>query len=283
MNIQIGSSADPNSELGSESLYSAASYAKLSNLLGEAACQQLGFFAVPDDFTLSVVIPVYNERATIETLIERVRSVPIRKEIILVDDGSTDGTREVLLQLDGHCDPHNRIAVHLHDKNRGKGAALRTGFLRTRGDVVLVQDADLEYSPSEYPRLLLPILRGEADVVFGSRFLGDQPHRILYFWHYVGNKFITTLSNCFTNLNFTDIETCYKVFRGDIIREIAPNLQQERFGIEPELTSRIARGGWRIYEVSISYHGRTYAQGKKIRWVDGLQAIWVILRYGFVK
>lgn len=283
MNVSPESISDSNCEPGLDSLYSAASYAKLRNLLGDAACLQLGFFAIPDDFTLSVVIPVYNERETLETLIERVKAVPIQKEIILVDDGSTDGTQEKLHRLNGYRDSHNRIAVHFHEKNRGKGAALRTGFLQTTGDVVLVQDADLEYSPNEYPRLLLPILRDEADVVFGSRFLGDQPHRVLYFWHYVGNKVITMLSNCFTNLNFTDIETCYKVFRGNIIREIAPQLQQERFGIEPELTSRMSRGGWRVFEVSISYHGRTYAQGKKIGWRDGIQAIWCIVRYGLGK
>jgi glycosyltransferase involved in cell wall biosynthesis len=250
--------------------------------LGDAACRQLGFYALPDGFRLTVVIPVYNEEATLRTLVEAVRAVPVRKELILVDDCSRDRSAEILAEIEaaGRDDPDNLVRVLRHERNRGKGAALRTGFAHATGDMVIVQDADLEYDPQEIPRLLQPIVEGQADVVFGSRFLGDQPHRVLYYWHYLGNRFLTTLSNCFTNLNLTDMETCYKVFRRDVIAEIAPKLQQERFGIEPEITARVARGGRRVFEMSISYSGRTYAQGKKIGWRDGVKAIWCIVRYG---
>jgi glycosyltransferase involved in cell wall biosynthesis len=262
--------------------YSTPWFENLRSILGEAACRRLGIYAIPDDFLLSVVIPVYNEVRTLLPLLERVREVPVRKEIVLVDDCSTDGTRDLLktLEADAARDPRNSLSIHYHQRNRGKGAAVRTGFEKATGDVMIIQDADLEYDPGEIPRLLQPIVAGEADVVFGSRFLGDHPHRVLYFWHYVGNRVLTTLSNCFTNLNLTDMETCYKLFSRDVIENITPRLQQDRFGIEPELTARVARRRYRIFEMSISYHGRTYEQGKKIGLKDGFQALWCIVRYG---
>jgi glycosyltransferase involved in cell wall biosynthesis len=262
--------------------YSAEWYEGLRETLGEAACRQLGFYVIPADMLLSVVIPIYNERSTLTNIIDRVKAVPIRKELILVDDCSTDGTRDLLgeLEQDANSDPANTIRVVYHEVNRGKGAAVRTGFAESSGDVVIIQDADEEYDPAEYGRLLQPIVEDKADVVYGSRFLGDQPHRVLYFWHYLGNKFLTTLSNCFTNLNLTDMETCYKVFKRQVITEIGPHLKQERFGIEPEITARVARRNFRVYEMSISYSGRTYEQGKKIGWKDGFKALWCILRYG---
>ena len=262
--------------------YSEEWYLGLRDLLGEAGCRQLGFYALPNDFLLSVVIPVYNERKTLPDLLDRVREVPIRKEIILVDDYSQDGTRDLLqdYQQRDFDDPMNAIVVDFHDVNQGKGAAVRTGFSKASGDVVIIQDADLEYNPSEIPRLLQPIVEGRADVVYGSRFLGDQPHRVLYFWHYLGNKFLTTLSNCFTNLNLTDMETCYKLFSREVIQEMRPKLTQKRFGIEPEMTARIARMRCRIFEMAISYNGRTYDQGKKIGVRDGFKALYCIVRYG---
>lgn len=247
----------------------------LATLLGPAVCRRLGIFRLPDRFTLSVVIPVYNEVCTIEQVVRRVRDCGIRTQIILVDDGSTDGTRELLERYRQDAD----ILLVFHDRNRGKGAALRSGFLRAIGDVVVVQDADLEYDPSEFAKLLQPIIENQADVVFGSRFTGDS-HRVLYFWHSAGNRFITLLSNIFTNLNLSDIETCYKMFRREVIQQIAPTLRENRFGIEPELTAKVARlPGVRIYERPITYSGRTYAQGKKIGWRDGFRALWCILKY----
>ena len=244
-------------------------------LLGTAFCRGLGIYRLPANFLLSVVMPVFNENRTIEEIIRRVRHCGVPAEIILVDDGSTDGSRAVLEQFRNDRD----ITLILHDTNQGKGAALKSGFARARGDVVLVQDADLEYDPSEYLRLIQPIVEGAADVVFGSRFKGDN-QRVLYFWHSAGNKFLTFVSNVFTNLNLSDIETCYKVFRREIIQQIAPTLQEKRFGIEPELTAKVARiPGIRIYERPISYSGRTYAQGKKIGWRDGFRALWCILKY----
>ncbi len=258
---------------------------QLEIVLGKAACEQMGFYAIPETLLLSVVVPIYNECETLHLILEKIQEVPINKEIILVDDCSKDGTRDLLeemekAQAEGERDPRNCFVFAYHEKNQGKGAALRTGFLRASGDVIIIQDADMEYNPHEYPRLLKPIVEGKADVVYGSRFLGDQPHRVLYYWHYLGNNFLTQLSNCFTNLNLTDMETCYKVFRKEVLQEIAPKLQQNRFGFEPEITARIARRNHRIYEMSISYSGRTYDQGKKIGWKDGIQALYCIIRYG---
>ena len=265
--------------------YSQEWYESLKDRLGEAACRQLGIYAIPADFVLSVVIPVFNERKTLPQLLDRVREVPIQKEIILVDDCSTDGTRELLQEYAERDwnDDHNRISVYFHDVNRGKGGGLQTGFSKATGDVVIIQDADLEYDPAEIPRLLQPIIEGRADVVYGSRFLGDQPHRVLYFWHYLGNKFLTMLSNAFTNLNLTDMETCYKLFTKEVNSNLWPTLQQDRFGIEPEMTSKFARMQCRIFEMSCSYNGRTYEQGKKIGVRDGFKALYCIIRYGLFK
>ncbi|MDX9972803.1 MAG: glycosyltransferase family 2 protein [FCB group bacterium] len=227
---------------------------------------------------VSVVIPVYNEKKTIHEIIERVKSVELDKEIILVDDYSTDGTREILKEL-AHGNGHvGDVRYYFHERNRGKGAALRTGFEHATGDVIIVQDADLEYDPREYPVLLAPIVDGRADVVYGSRFLGG-PHRVLFFWHYLGNKFLTLLSNVLTNLNLTDMETCYKVFRREILDGLS--LKSDRFGFEPEFTAKVAKGRFRIYEVPISYSGRNYAEGKKITWKDGISALYTIVRYRF--
>ncbi len=263
--------------------YTQSWYEAFHKILGDGVCRQLGIYAIPDDFVLSVVIPVYNEHATLRELVERVRGVPLRKQIILIDDGSTDGTREVLRDLEAEPkeDSLNSIRVVFHERNQGKGAALRTGFQHATGQFVIIQDADTEYDPAEYPRLMQPLIAGKADVVYGSRFLGDYSHRVLYYWHYLGNRFLTTLSNCFTNLNLTDMETCYKVFRIEVIRDILPTLKQNRFGFEPEITAKIARRHLRIYEQSISYSGRTYDQGKKIGWRDGFKALWCIVRYAF--
>ncbi len=224
---------------------------------------------------LSVVIPVYNEKATILEILRRIRAVDLPKEIIVVDDCSTDGTREILRDLH----PADDLALVLQPHNMGKGAALRAGFEKVRGDIVVVQDADLEYDPSEYGILIQPILAGKADVVYGSRFLSG-PHRVLLFWHSVGNRILTTLSNMLTDLNLTDMETCYKVFRADILKKI--RLRENRFGFEPEFTAKIARARFRIYEVPISYSGRDYTEGKKIGWKDGVAAIFFILKYRFV-
>lgn len=257
-------------------------YALQKSTLGESTCQQLGFYVIPPELRLSVVIPVYNEEKTLRLLVDRVREVPIRKELILIDDCSKDRSQEILkaLEVEGGNDDFNRIRVFFHDVNKGKGAALKTGFSHVDGDIVIIQDADLEYNPSEYPRLLQPIVEGKADVVFGSRFLGFRAHRVLYFWHYLGNRFLTTLSNCFTNLNLSDMETCYKVFRRSVIDDITPKLVQNRFGFEPEITARIARRRLRVFETSVSYAGRTYAEGKKIGWRDGFKALWCIIRFG---
>nr|HID59569.1 glycosyltransferase family 2 protein [Desulfobacterales bacterium] len=222
---------------------------------------------------LSIVIPVYNERATISEILKRVCATPYEKEIIVVDDGSTDGSREWLRTVKG-----KDIKVIFHENNMGKGAALRTGFGHVTGDIVIVQDADLEYNPEEYGSLISPIIDGRADVVYGSRFLGG-PHRVLFFWHYIGNKFLTLISNIFTNLNLTDMETCYKVFRASLLKRIS--IKSNRFGFEPEITAKFAKLGCRIYETPISYSGRDYKEGKKITWKDGLAALFYIIRFRF--
>jgi len=250
-------------------------FAVLHTLLGEGACRQIGIYPIPDGFKLSVVIPVYNELQWIREIVRRVQAVPIPKELILIDDCSTDGTRAILKEMESVAN----IRVIYHEKNQGKGAALRTGFQHATGNVVIVQDADLEYDPAEYPRLLQPIIENKADVVFGSRFIGDN-HRVLYFWHYVANKSLTMLSNFFTNLNLTDMETCYKVFRREVLQGIT--LKSDRFGFEPEITAKIARKkkpAWRIYEIPISYSGRTYEEGKKIGMKDAFNALYCIVRY----
>ena len=222
---------------------------------------------------LSVIIPCYNEAATILDLIRRVETRPVSiKEIIIVDDGSQDGTIEVLKSVRNPL-----VRVFFHDKNQGKGAALRTGFAAAEGDICIVQDADLEYDPEEFPVVIQPIIDGKADVVFGSRFQGGRPHRVVYYWHSVGNKFLTTLSNMLTNINLTDMETCYKAFRREVIQSIS--IRENRFGFEPEITAKVSRKNLRIYEVGISYYGRTYAEGKKIGWRDGVRAIYCILKY----
>ena len=244
----------------------------LRKLLGEGPCRQLGIYPIPEGFKLSVVIPVYNEERWITEVVRRVQAVPIPKEIVIVEDCSTDTTREVLKTL---TDDNVRIVYQPH--NQGKGAALRDGFALAGGDIILVQDADLEYDPREYPRLLQPILDDVADVVYGSRFLGG-PHRVLYYWHYLANMGLTQLSNAISNINLTDMETCYKVFRAPIIKGMI--LESDRFGFEPEVTIKVARQGCRIYEVPISYYGRTYEEGKKIGWKDGVQALTTILRFG---
>ncbi len=228
--------------------------------------------------TLSVVIPCFNEVGTIEAIVEAVRANPIEQtELIVVDDGSTDGTVDVLrTKLEGRVD---RLVCH--DRNRGKGAALRSGFAVATGQIVLIQDADLEYDPRDYPRLLEPILDGRADVVFGSRFAGGEPHRVLYFWHYVLNRLLTTFSNMCTNLNLTDMETCYKAFRRELLTSF--ELEESGFGFEPEFTAKVARLGCRIYEVGVSYSGRTYHEGKKVGWRDGLWASWCIVKYNLLR
>jgi len=225
-----------------------------------------------DRVVLTVVIPVYNEVKTVESLLRRVREVPLRLEVIVVDDGSTDGTRDLLPRLEGGL--IDRLVMH--ERNAGKGAALRTGFAHATGDVVVVQDADLEYDPRELPMLLRPILAGKADAVYGSRFLGG-PHRVLFFWHSVGNRVLTLLSNMFTDVNLTDMETCYKMVRRELLQSLP--LTADRFGIEPELTARLAQAEARIYELPISYDGRSYAEGKKIGWKDGVSALWCIFKY----
>jgi glycosyltransferase involved in cell wall biosynthesis len=223
---------------------------------------------------LSVVMPVYNERATLREIVGRVLAVPIEIELLCVDDGSSDGSREILAELE---QKHAPVRALMQPRNMGKGAALRRGIQEATGDYVIIQDADLEYDPSEYPHLLEPLIQGRADVVFGSRFLGGAPHRVLYFWHSVGNWILTLLSNCLTNINLSDMETCYKAFRREVIQAIP--LEENRFGFEPEITVKVARRKLRIYEVGISYSGRTYEEGKKIGWKDGVRALYCLVKY----
>jgi glycosyltransferase involved in cell wall biosynthesis len=224
---------------------------------------------------ISVVMPVYNERATLRDVVQRVLAVPLDVELLCVDDGSADGSREILAELQIQ---YPQIRVFLQPRNMGKGAALREGIKQAAGDFVVIQDADLEYDPSEYSILLQPLIEGKADVVYGSRFMGGRPHRVLYFWHRVGNSLLTLVSNAVTNLNLSDMETCYKAFRREVIQSI--HLEEDRFGFEPEVTIKIARRHLRVYEVGISYSGRTYAEGKKIGWKDGVRAIWCLTKYG---
>lgn len=229
---------------------------------------------------LSIVMPCYNEIGTINAVLEKILNVPLEmeREVVIVDDCSTDGTREYLQTIK---DSDKRINIIFHDKNQGKGAALRTAFKAVSGDIIIIQDADLEYDPNEYQKLLKPIVDGVADVVYGSRFVGGESHRVVFFWHSIGNKFLTLLSNIFTNLNLTDMEVCYKMFRREILDKI--ELNENRFGFEPEFTAKISKIECRIYEVGVSYYGRTYAEGKKINWKDGMRAIYVILKYAFFK
>jgi glycosyltransferase involved in cell wall biosynthesis len=260
---------------GLPALTSAQRVEVLRKLLGDAACRQLDIYPIPEGFLLSVVIPVYNEERWITEVVARVQAVEIPKEIIIIDDCSKDRTREILKTI-----KDDNVRIFYQEVNQGKGAALRRGFQEARGDVVLVQDADLEYDPSEYPRLLQPIIAGKADVVYGSRFIGER-HRVLYFWHSVANWGLTFLSNMFTNLNLTDMETCYKVFRREVLAEM--QLKSNRFGFEPEVTARVAkrRPAWRVYEVPISYSGRTYEEGKKIGLKDAFNALYCIVRYRY--
>jgi glycosyltransferase involved in cell wall biosynthesis len=262
-------------------------YTALTRLLGEPTCRTLGLYRLPDDLVVSVVIPVYNEMKTIDEIVRQVRAVPIpNKQIILVDDCSKDGTRDKLREWQTS---QPDLTIRFHDVNQGKGAALRTGFGHATGRIVIVQDADLEYDPMEYPKLIQPIIEGKADVVYGSRFSGET-HRVLHFWHSMGNKFLTLLSNMFTDLNLTDMEVCYKVFRREVIQGIT--LKSDRFGFEPEVTAKVARfrvpplegrpaRKCRIFEIPISYNGRDYKEGKKIGWKDGVQALYCIVRYAF--
>jgi glycosyltransferase involved in cell wall biosynthesis len=227
---------------------------------------------------VSIVVPCFNELGTIEMIIHKIleADLPIQREIIIVDDFSTDGTRDCLRKFVSD----STFKVVFHEVNKGKGAALRTGFDYATGDIILIQDADLEYDPREIPKLIKPILEGKAEIVYGSRFIGGESHRVLYFWHSIGNKFLTMLSNMFTNLNLTDMEVCYKAFRREILQKI--KLEEDRFGFEPEFTAKVSRLGYPIYEVGISYYGRTYKEGKKINWKDGFRAIYVILKYGLI-
>ncbi|MHC4403812.1 MAG: glycosyltransferase family 2 protein [Planctomycetota bacterium] len=248
---------------------------QLRHWLGPELSRRLGVCPLPAGLKVSVVVPVFNECNTVEEIVRRVKAVSMAKEIILVDDGSNDGTRDIVSKMEDAPD----VRVVCHERNRGKGAALKTGFGHVTGDIVIVQDADLEYDPVHYPQLIQPIVEGVADVVYGSRFLPAGPHRVLYYWHSVANRWLTKLSNMFTDLNLTDVETCYKVFRREVIDAIGPKLKEKRFGIEMELTAKVARRKYRIYELGISYFGRTYSEGKKIGLRDAFRALWCILRY----
>ncbi len=251
---------------------------EIEALIGPTAARSIGLYRIPKDFVLTVVVPVYNEEKTVEEVFRRVKAVPLRTELVVVDDASQDGSWNLLEQLKDEFD----LQLFRHEQNQGKGADLRTGFMHATGDAVIVQDADLEYNPRDYMRLLQPIVEGEADVVYGSRFTGER-HRVLYFWHSLGNRLLTLMSNAFTNLNLTDMETGYKLFRREVIQEIAPRMTENRFGIEPEMTARVAAmPRIRVFEMPISYSGRTYEEGKKIGWKDGVSAIRCILKYSRV-
>jgi len=255
--------------------FSAETIHRVCELIGDDVARHLGIYELPDDLLISVVMPVFNEEATVREIVRRVQATGLPIEIILVDDCSTDGTPEILRELD----EQDGIRVFWHERNKGKGGAVSTGFKHVRGDIVIIQDADLEYDPAEYVLLIQPIVEGVADVVYGSRFLTTGPQRVLYYWHSVGNRFLTFLSNIFTDLNLTDMETCYKVFRREVIDDIGPTLRQPRFGFDPEITAKAARRKYRFYERGISYFGRTYAEGKKIGWRDAITVFWCILRY----
>ncbi len=248
---------------------------RIIRLLGEPIARSLGVYTIPEDLVLSVVIPVYNEVHTLHLLVDQVRAVPLRKQIILVDDFSRDGTREMLREWQRE---QPDLSILFHDRNRGKGAALRTGFAHAEGDIVLIQDADLEYDPRDYPTLLRPILEGRAKVVYGSRFLGE--HKAMYFWHSLGNKALTLLTNILFDTTLTDMETCYKVFTADVARSF--RLRSERWGIDPEISAKILKRGHRIYEVPIAYNGREFWEGKKISWRDGFVVLATLVRYRFV-
>ena len=259
--------------------YSAEWYAAVRAILGDGGCKQLGYYEIRADFLLSVVVPIYNEEANIRRVVDRVRAVPIRKEIVLVDDHSSDDSVAVITQLlaDMKDDPQNQVRAIFHERNRGKGAALRTGFDDTSGDIIIVQDADLEYYPEEYFLMAEPILDGRADVVYGTRFLGT--HRVFLYWHYVGNRFLTWVTNILYNTMLSDMETCFKMCRGEIFRSL--RLEANRFGFEPEFTAKVFKKGYKVYEVPISYNGRGYEEGKKITWRDGVAALWFLLKFRF--
>ena len=266
--------ADSPADLITEAPLDAVRYEHLVELLGPTATARLGLYPLPDGFKLSVIMPVYNEKSTIQEILRRVRATPIPKEIIVVDDGSADGTREILKQ---EQEDHDDLRVILHEKNSGKGAALRTGITHATGDVLVIQDADLEYDPNDYLQLIQPIVDGRADVVYGSRFRGSA-ERVHLFWHRIANGMLTLLSNMFNNLNLTDMETCYKAFRRGVLDDIT--IKENRFGVEPEVTAKIARRKHRIYEVPITYSGRDYSEGKKIGLRDAFRALWCVVRYG---
>ena len=264
--------------------YSQAWYDYQKTALGEAACRQLGFFVIPGDFVLSVIVPVFNEASTLNEIIDRVTKVPINKEIIVVDDASSDSSNSIAKQLPvTHNNELNTIQVISHPSNLGKGAAIRSGLKLATGNAIVIQDADLEYDPAELPKLIQPLVEGNADVVFGSRFLGDQPRPAGYLWSYLGNRWITRLSNLFTGLHLTDMESCYKLISKEVVEQIEPSLSSNRFAIEPEITARIARTGARVFEVPVSYQGRTFKEGKKIRVRDAVEAVWAVVRFGLFK
>ena len=245
--------------------------------MNSISLKEFNDFEINEGILLSIIVPCFNEIDTLNKVINKIKDSPVlNKEIIIVDDFSSDGSREYLANL-----KDENITVKFHKKNKGKGAAINTGIKYAKGKIIIIQDADLEYDPNEYPSLIKPIIENKADIVYGSRFKGGQPHRIVYFWHRVGNGLLTLLSNIFTDLNLSDMETCYKTFRTEVIKNI--NIEEERFGFEPEITAKVSKKDYRIYEVGISYYGRTYKEGKKIGWKDGFHAIWCILKYNLFR